>query len=312
MAPEFLADQVDRSRANLGVDTIDVYYLHNPETQLGFVARDEFDRRIGRAFAKTGGTGGPARRSAGTAAPRGKGSARRTPSACRDWWRSRRRRAAPEHHFRFIQLPFNLGMVEAFLEGPKSVLAEAGRLGIAVIASATLMQARVLNQMPDAVQDILPGLTTDAQRAIQFTRSTPGIAVALVGMGQRDARPRKPGDRAGAAGRAERVPAALPVMTAIEVAEDLSLLDAALAAIPNQPAVFLLWPAEGEPYLSKTGLLRRRLLRLLKEREKPSRLLNLRHTVKRIEYQLTGSPFESSVVLYEQARRIFPNGTWTC
>jgi len=42
-------------------------------------------------------------------------------------------------------------------------------------------------------------------------------------------------------------------------------------------------------------------------REKPSRLLNLRHTVKRIEYDLTGSPFESSVVLYEEARRLFPD-----
>ena len=39
-------------------------------------------------------------------------------------------------------------------------------------------------------------------------------------------------------------------------------------------------PKEGEPYLSRRpALLRRRLLRLLKERERPSRLLNLRHTV---------------------------------
>ncbi len=30
----------------------------------------------------------------------------------------------------------------------------------------------------------MPGLMTDAQRAIQFTRSTPGIDVALVGMGR--------------------------------------------------------------------------------------------------------------------------------
>jgi len=67
-----------------------------------------------------------------------------------------------------------------------------------------------------------------------------------------------------------------------------------------------LWPREGEPYLSKTGLLRRRLLRLLRDREKPSRLLNLRHTVARIEYQLTGSAFESSIVHHEQARRLFP------
>lgn len=94
-------------------------------------------------------------------------------------------------------------------------------------------------------------------------------------------------------------------MTVIEAA-DLSLLDAALEALPNNPAVFVLWPAEGEPYISKTTLLRRRLLRLLREREKPSRLLNLRHTVRRIEYQLTGSAFESGILLYELTRQHFP------
>ncbi|MFN7998711.1 MAG: hypothetical protein U0Q18_34125 [Bryobacteraceae bacterium] len=95
-------------------------------------------------------------------------------------------------------------------------------------------------------------------------------------------------------------------MTVIEVAEDLTGLDDAIVQVPNNPAVFLLWPREGDPYLARTNLLRRRLLRLLKEREKPSRLLNLRHTVRRIEYQLTGSAFESSVRMYELARRHFP------
>src|SRR3954453_16687631 len=95
-------------------------------------------------------------------------------------------------------------------------------------------------------------------------------------------------------------------MTAIEFGGDLAAMDAAIEALPNQPAVFLLWPADGEPFLSRPGLLRRRLLRLLKERERPSRLLNLRHTVARIEYRLTGSAFESSAVFYDQARRHFP------
>jgi len=95
-------------------------------------------------------------------------------------------------------------------------------------------------------------------------------------------------------------------MTEIEVGPDLGQLDAALEAVPNAPAVFLLWPREGEPHVSKTAKLRRRLLRLLKEREKPSRLLNLRHTVARIEYQLTASGLESSVLHYEVARRHFP------
>src|ERR1700756_5279508 len=95
-------------------------------------------------------------------------------------------------------------------------------------------------------------------------------------------------------------------MNAIEAGEDLRQLHGAIEALPNSPAVFVLWLREGQPYLSKTALLRRRLLRLLREREKPSRLLNLRHTVARIEYQLTGSAFESSVTHYEQARRLFP------
>jgi excinuclease UvrABC nuclease subunit len=95
-------------------------------------------------------------------------------------------------------------------------------------------------------------------------------------------------------------------MTAIEVGDDLAQLDAAIEALPNAPAVFLLWPREGDPHLSKTALLRRRLLRLMREREKPSRLLNLRHAVARIEYQLTGSAFESAVVMYREARRHFP------
>jgi excinuclease UvrABC nuclease subunit len=95
-------------------------------------------------------------------------------------------------------------------------------------------------------------------------------------------------------------------MTAIEFEDDLAQLDAAVEALPNQPAVFVLWPKDGQPYIGKTGLLRRRLLRLLKVREKPSRLLNLRHAVHRVAYQLTGSTLESSVVLYQETRRHFP------
>ena len=56
----------------------------------------------------------------------------------------------------------------------------------------------------------------------------------------------------------------------------------------------------------KTTVLRRRLLRLLRERETPSRLLNLRHTLARVEYWLTGSKLESAVRMYELARQYFP------
>src|SRR5262245_15510428 len=52
MAPDFLADQIDRSRANLGLDTLDVFYLHNPETQLGHGSRGEFENRVRAAFGR--------------------------------------------------------------------------------------------------------------------------------------------------------------------------------------------------------------------------------------------------------------------
>jgi excinuclease ABC subunit C len=94
-------------------------------------------------------------------------------------------------------------------------------------------------------------------------------------------------------------------MVVIEAANPAAL-DAALETVPNRPAVFLLWPREGAPYLARTALLRRRLLRLLRQRDKPSRLLNLRDAVARIEYDLTGSGLESSLRMFELAREHFP------
>jgi aryl-alcohol dehydrogenase-like predicted oxidoreductase len=185
MAPDFLADQVDRSLANLGVDTLDIFYLHNPETQLGFVTGSEFDNRLLRAFERL-------EQLVEQQKIRWYGAAT---------WDGLRKKGAlslprimelatlaggPDHHFRFIQLPFNLGMVEAYVDRPENVIETAGRLGVAVVASASLLQTRVIEQMPDSVAQLLPGLETPAQRAIQFARSTPGIAVALTGMGRRE------------------------------------------------------------------------------------------------------------------------------
>ena len=50
IAPRFLQDQISRSMANLGVNCIDVFYLHNPETQLGEISKAQFLGRIREAF----------------------------------------------------------------------------------------------------------------------------------------------------------------------------------------------------------------------------------------------------------------------
>ncbi len=50
MTPRYLAHQVAQSLRNMSLETIDVYYVHNPETQLQVVAREEFDARLRAAF----------------------------------------------------------------------------------------------------------------------------------------------------------------------------------------------------------------------------------------------------------------------
>ena len=79
-----------------------------------------------------------------------------------------------------------------------------------------------------------------------------------------------------------------------------------LDSIPDRPAVFLLWASEGAPYLARTALLRRRLRRLLSEKDRTSRVLNLRGVVERIEYWPTGSQLESSLTHLELAQKYFP------
>lgn len=84
-------------------------------------------------------------------------------------------------------------------------------------------------------------------------------------------------------------------------------LDAAIAQAPNEPAVFVIRVKEGQPYLARTNLLRRRLLRLVAERSQTSRFLNLRSVAARVEYWPFASRLESSLLLYELARTSFPD-----
>jgi excinuclease UvrABC nuclease subunit len=75
------------------------------------------------------------------------------------------------------------------------------------------------------------------------------------------------------------------------------------------PAVFALRGADEstEPYVGKTANLRRRLQRLLAPPESQSKRLNLRERVVKVEYSLTGSDFESMLLLYRILRQEFPD-----
>ena len=81
------------------------------------------------------------------------------------------------------------------------------------------------------------------------------------------------------------------------------------AQFPAAPAVFALRGADeaAEPYVSKTTNLRKRLQRLLAPPESQSKRLNLRERTATIEYSLTGSDFESVLLLYRTLRQEFPD-----
>src|SRR5271156_6051137 len=85
------------------------------------------------------------------------------------------------------------------------------------------------------------------------------------------------------------------------------LADEILRSIPAQPGVFALRGprAEDAPYLTQTTDLRRRMRRLLDPPESQSKRLNLREKVASIEYCVTGSRFESSLVLYDATSALF-------
>ena len=112
MAPDFLNDQLERSRRNLGLETIDVFHLHNPETQLRFVSQEDFQQRILAAFeacerfVKEGRI-----RYYGTATWDGYRQPNQLSLA--DLEGLAKQAGGVDHHFRFIQLPFNLAMLEA-------------------------------------------------------------------------------------------------------------------------------------------------------------------------------------------------------
>jgi excinuclease UvrABC nuclease subunit len=82
---------------------------------------------------------------------------------------------------------------------------------------------------------------------------------------------------------------------------------AALAQLPQSPAVFALYgeEAHSEPYIGRTPNLRGRLARLLQPSPKHPRRLQLAGRVRRIEWRLTGSEFESLLTQFSLLEKIY-------
>jgi aryl-alcohol dehydrogenase-like predicted oxidoreductase len=194
LAPGYLREQLRTSLENMGLESVDFYYLHNPEQQLDALDHDAFLSRLRDAFgfleeAVTEGKVG----FYGTATWNGYRVPLGSPGALslEAVFQAARDVGGEDHHFRVVQLPFNLAMPEAYAHTTQKVagrevplLEAAEHFGVTVMTSASILQGRLSRGLPEALHEALPGLASDALRAIQFARSAPGVTTALVGMGQ--------------------------------------------------------------------------------------------------------------------------------
>ncbi|HWF88438.1 MAG TPA: aldo/keto reductase, partial [Pyrinomonadaceae bacterium] len=159
----YLQSQLDQSLRNMGIECVDVYYIHNPESQLQYVSEREFYHRLKLAFERL-----EENRRQGKLAHYGVATwngFRMPPNSGQHHSLVRMVELAREvggdgHGFHFIQLPFNAAMLEA-----AGVIDEAQQLGVTVVTSASLLQGRI-----------------PVETAIEFVRSNPGITTALIGM----------------------------------------------------------------------------------------------------------------------------------
>jgi aryl-alcohol dehydrogenase-like predicted oxidoreductase len=163
MTPSYLQNQLDQSLRNMGLECVDVYYIHNPESQLQYVPEREFYERLKRAFEHLEENRRQEKLTHyGVATWNG---FRMPPNSGQHHSLLRmveiaREVGGEQHGFHFIQLPFNVAMPEG-----AAVVNEAQRLGVTVITSASLLQGRI-----------------PPETAIEFVHSTPEITTALIGM----------------------------------------------------------------------------------------------------------------------------------
>lgn len=179
MKPSFLDNQIASSLKNLGVQCIDLYYLHNPETQIPEVGEEEFYRRLREAFVLFEKKVEEKKvRRYGIATWNGlrikKGGLQLSKVI-----QCAKEAGGEGHHFKAIQLPYNLVMLEAIKQ--KKLFQIAAENHLLIMTSASLMQAQV-KQLSKRVFEQLPPGKSPMTQALEFVLSTPQICTAFCGM----------------------------------------------------------------------------------------------------------------------------------
>lgn len=200
LAPGYISLQIDECRRALGVETIDAFLIDQPEVHIPRLGKAELNQRLQRAFAVCEQAVTENRISCyGISTFNGfrvetdhalfqslaslQGLAEKAAWIVRGDERAR-------HNFKVVQLPFNQAMTEGFTRfnqatgqgNVASTIQAAFQLKIYVMASHSLAKGRLAHECAGSVRAALAQYANDAQRAVQFNRSTPGLGTSLVGV----------------------------------------------------------------------------------------------------------------------------------
>lgn len=191
--PDFLLDQVQRSRNNLGLACLDYYLIQEPEVHLKDRGVDGFKEALGAAFAalesavERGWIGAYGLATwEGFLVP----DTDRNHLGIVEVFEAALDVGQADHHLRAIQLPYGLAMGEGVALdsqlGPdghsRAILDSLRDTGTAVFASAPLYGGRLVGSVPEFVLRALPEAPGQALAALQFARSTANVTSVVVGM----------------------------------------------------------------------------------------------------------------------------------
>jgi len=193
MSPDYLEWSCKRSLNNLGVDALDIYYLHNPEMQLSKLGEKEFYKlveKVFKRFEKLADDG--LFQYYGVAVWNGFVKLDEELLSLEKLVEIAKKVGGENHRFKYIQTPFNMAKTDIYTQETQKVnhenctlLQAAHRLNIGVITSSSLLQMNLFKKSFKAeigvILDDTMTLKSDIQLALQFVRSTPGIISSLFG-----------------------------------------------------------------------------------------------------------------------------------
>jgi len=193
MTPDYLEWSCKRSLANMGIDSFDIYYLHNPEMQILSLGEKAFYKQIEKVFKRFEKLADEGLfQYYGVAVWNGFTSENAEQISLEKLVEIAQKVGGDNHRFKYIQLPFNMAKVQAYIQPTQKIKGEACtimqaayRLGISVINSSSLLQMNLFHKSfsPETgvVLDDTMTLKSDIQLALQFVRSTPSLVSSLFG-----------------------------------------------------------------------------------------------------------------------------------